>query len=161
MPRVLQFMTWCRMPLRKSNHNKPRKRVLIIHQAGRMRHALAQGWSKAGWDVFEAEGREDGLPLMFQLHPDLISLEVVTGRDDSWDALYSIRLLALTPVVVLTNGPPPSSDLIIENSQVIETCAGVSVAKIISSSKAFWKTTCKLSSSVAEPPERKSIVSAG
>ena len=104
---------------------------------------------KARWDVFEAEGRADGLPLMFELRPDLISLEVVTGKDDSWDVLYSIRLLTLTPVVVLTDGPPPSSDLIIENSQILETGAHKSASKIISISKAFWKSACKPCAPVA------------
>jgi chemotaxis response regulator CheB len=148
------------MPYRKSTHEKPRKRVLIIHLASRMRRALAEGWMEAGWDVFEAEGRADGLPLMFQLHPDLISLEVVTGRDDSWDVLYSIRLLTLTPVVVLTDGPPPSSDLIIENCKLIATSSPVSISKIISISKAFWKSVCKPSRPMAERSGGESIVPA-
>ncbi len=142
-PLVRQFPTWCHMPIRKTARGKPKKRILIIQPAGRTRHALAAGWMKAGWDVFEADGRADGLPLMFQLHPDLISLEIVAGRDDSWDALYSIRLLALTPVIVLTDRPPPTSDLMIKNCKLIVTTPHVSAAKIISISKPFWKSTCR------------------
>ena len=125
-----------------------------------MRRALAEGWMKAGWDVFEAEGREDGLPLMFELHPDLICLEVVTGRNESWDALYSIRLLALTPVVVLTNGQLPPSDLIIENCKLIETSLPIPVSKIISVAKVFWKSACKPSPPAPEPSRGEGMVPA-
>jgi hypothetical protein len=125
-----------------------------------MRDNLADGWRKAGWDVFEAEERADGLPLMFQLHPDLISQEVVAGRENSWDTLYSIRLLTLTPVVILTDGPPPTSDLIIENSEVITTSSPISVSKIISISKALWKSVCKPPHPMTEQSEAERIVPA-
>ena len=130
------------MTQRTHAREKPKRRVLVIHHNDRVRQDLAQGWMKAGWDVFEAEGREDGLPLMFQLHPDLINLEVATGKEDAWDALYSIRLLAMTPVVVLTDGPPPPDDLIIENSKVIVTSQPIPVPKVISISKNFLKSIC-------------------
>jgi chemotaxis response regulator CheB len=148
------------MPYRKSYREKPRRRVLIIHHAGRMRNDLADSWMKAGWDVFEAEGRTDGLPLMFQLHPDLISLEVVAGQENSWDTLYSIRLLTLTPVVILTDGPPPSSDIIIENSEVIATSSPISVSKIISISKTLWKSVSQSAHPVPEESQEDSIVPA-
>ena len=130
------------MTQRTHAREKPKKRVLVIHHNDRIRQDLAHGWMKAGWDVFEAEGREDGLPLMFQLRPDLINLEVATGKEDAWDALYSIRLLAMTPVVVLTDGPPPPDDLIIENSKVIVTSQPIPVPKVISISKHFLKSIC-------------------
>ena len=137
------------MTQRNHAREKPRRRILVIHHNTRIRHELAQGWMKAGWDVFEAEGRADGLPLMFELHPDLINLEVATGKDDAWDALYSIRLLALTPVVVLTEGPPPPSDLVIENSKVIVTSPPIPIPKVISISKSFLKSVYAQSLPVA------------
>jgi hypothetical protein len=137
------------MSQRNHAREKPKKRVLVIHHVARLRHDLVEGWVKAGWEVFEAEGREDGLPLMFQLHPDLINLEVVTGKDDSWDALHSIRLLAVTPVVILADGPPPPSELINENSTVIVMSPPVPVPKVISISRAFLKSACTQSLSRA------------
>jgi hypothetical protein len=91
------------MPHNKRNSGIPRKRALMIHHNLRLRHQLADGLAESGWGVFEAESRTDGLPLLFDVRPDIVFLEVITGLDESWDTLRSIRLFTNAPVIILAD----------------------------------------------------------
>ncbi len=140
------------MPLQKRSRKAPRKRALAIHHNARMRSKLVHSLIKSGWEAFGAEGRTDGMPLLFQIHPSLIFVEVISGQDAGWDLYSSIRLFSNAPIVILTDEPPHPIDKLLESDNAIIVSEYIPTIKIVSTAKSFWQqshdTTLSEASSV-------------
>jgi CheY-like chemotaxis protein len=81
-------------------------RVLVIHRDPDMRRQIKEGLVATGWEIYQAEGRVDGLPLMYQVQPDLIFLEVGPDGGESWETFFSIRLFTDRPAILLASQLP-------------------------------------------------------
>ena len=127
------------MPHNKRNSGIPRKRALMIHHNLRLRHQLADGLAESGWGVFEAESRTDGLPLLFDVRPDVIFLEVITRLDESWDTLRSIRLFTSAPVIILADQPSDAIERPVENSTAAALIESVPMERVVAVAKGLGK----------------------
>ncbi len=115
------------------------KRALMIHHNPRVRRHVADRLAKSGWKVFEAEGRTNGLRLLFDVSPNLVFLEVIAGLNESWDTLRSIRLFTSAPVIVLAE---QSMEAIAQSAQTAKSpirIEPVSTGRVIAIAKAMDK----------------------
>lgn len=110
-----------------------------------IRHDLTERLRAAAWNAFEAEGRSDGMQLIFELHPDLIVLEAIPEEDTSQDLLESIRFFTDIPLVLLSDHPLTCWEHALEASKVLVLTQPMSNSKVISNVRNFWKATGKLS----------------
>ncbi len=99
-----------------------KSRVVLIHANRDVRRKLAMGLAKARFEVLEAEGRSDGLPLIYQVRPVVIFLEVDEEREETWETCSRIRLFTSTPLVLLAaSQPSPARDaLIVDDALVLQ-----------------------------------------
>lgn len=141
---------WLQMAGGKHIRTILQKRALVIHHGARLRRQLADGLIKSGWEVLEAEGRNDGMPILFDVHPTLIFLEVSTEQADSWETFHNIRLLTDTPVILLADQASGWVDQAIDNSNTVVVAESLSVTQIL----AIAKTLGKYSSTRALPSRR-------
>jgi diguanylate cyclase (GGDEF)-like protein len=81
---------------------EPKSRVVLIHGNRDVRRKLASGLVRSRFEVFEAEGRGDGLPLIYKVRPVVIFTEADDERDETWETCSRIRLFTNTPMVLLT-----------------------------------------------------------
>jgi two-component SAPR family response regulator len=78
-------------------------RTLVIHQDIYTRRAVSEALTKLGWDVCEASGRSDGLPILYQVHPNLVILEIGDDEHLSWEIYFSIRLITDIPIILVSD----------------------------------------------------------
>lgn len=68
------------------------KRVLIVDDALIMRMRIKEVALEAGWEIVgEATNGEEGLSMYRQLHPDLMTLDIVMPKLDGVSVLRQIR----------------------------------------------------------------------
>lgn len=128
----------------------PRTRVVLIHSNGELRRKLANGLTKAGYECFQAEVRADGLPLIFQVRPDLIFLEIVTHGNATWETFSRIRHFTDTPVIVTADQPPSPSHSFMAKENVLVLTQPISVAKAVSAARVSLKSSGTQLSSQAQ-----------
>ncbi len=99
-----------------------KSRVVLIHSNRDVRRKLANGLVKARFEVLEAEGRSDGLPLIYQVRPVVIFLEVDEEREETWETCSRIQLFTNTPLVLLAESlpSPTRAPLIADNARVLQ-----------------------------------------
>lgn len=114
-----------------------KRRVVLIHGNGDIRRKLASGLVRMRFEVFEAEGRADGLALLYQVRPAVILLQVDEAREETWETCSRIRLFTNTPMVLLaTSRPGPLRQaLTANNAEVVEP--PISVASVVSAVNAL------------------------
>jgi len=79
--------------------------VLIIDDDSTVRDLIARTLMRDGFTVETAENGQHGLELAAQIHPDVITLDVMMGDMDGWQVLSELKgtpELADIPVVMLT-----------------------------------------------------------
>jgi signal transduction histidine kinase len=79
--------------------------VLVIDDDPDARDLLERLLTKEGHKVVQAGGGEEGIALAKELHPNLITLDVLMPQQDGWSVLGALRsepALADTPVIVLS-----------------------------------------------------------
>ena len=79
--------------------------VLVIEDDPGARDLLTRFLTKEGYRVETAAGGEAGLRLARELHPDVITLDVMMPNMDGWAVLSELKAdpqLADIPVVMLT-----------------------------------------------------------
>jgi DNA-binding response OmpR family regulator len=79
--------------------------VLVIDDDESIRDVLWRFLSQEGFNVTTAVGGEEGLRLAKQIHPDVITLDVMMPRMDGWTVLESLRNdphLTMTPVIMMS-----------------------------------------------------------
>jgi PAS domain S-box-containing protein len=80
-------------------------KILVIDDEQTVRDLMRRFLAREGFDVVTAHDGEEGLALARQLHPALITLDVLMPGLDGWSVLQAIKAdpeLAEIPVVMLT-----------------------------------------------------------
>jgi adenylate cyclase len=83
----------------------PAPRVLVIDDDLDALDVMRRFLSKEGFDVLTARGGREGLKLARELHPSLITLDVLMPELDGWHVLRELKSrpeLAWIPVIMLT-----------------------------------------------------------
>jgi diguanylate cyclase (GGDEF)-like protein len=114
-----------------------KSRVVLIHGDRDVRRKLASGLARMRFEVFEAEGRVDGLALIYQVRPAVIFSEVDEAREETRELCSRIRLFTNTPMVLLATSRPTAlrDALTAENASVLEP--PFSVARAVSAADAL------------------------
>ena len=79
--------------------------VLVVDDEETVRDLMRRFLAREGFDVVTASDGEEGLRLAHQLHPALITLDVLMPGLDGWSVLQALKAdpdLASIPVVMLT-----------------------------------------------------------
>jgi adenylate cyclase len=79
--------------------------VLVVDDEETVRDLMRRFLAREGFDVVTAKDGEEGLRLAHQLHPALITLDVLMPVLDGWSVLQALKAdpaLASIPVVMLT-----------------------------------------------------------
>lgn len=115
--------------------------VLIIHSDVEQRRQLGSSLEKADCEVSYAEGRTDGLPLLYQAKPDLIFLEVQSDREESWETFSRIRIFTDTPAVLLADRMPSSTHRAQCDTNTLIVLPPVSIPKVIVKARALCRSS--------------------
>lgn len=78
------------------------KTLLIIDDDQRLLDALALYFDKQGYHVFTASEGNEGLRRLYQVHPDLVILDIMLPRIDGWKVCERIREMIDVPIIMLT-----------------------------------------------------------
>jgi DNA-binding response OmpR family regulator len=81
---------------------KEEKRLLIIDDDQRLLDALALYFDKQGYQVFAASEGGEGLRQLYQVHPDLVILDIMLPRINGWELCERIRKMTDVPIIMLT-----------------------------------------------------------
>ncbi len=114
-----------------------KSRVVLIHGNRDVRRKLASGLARSRFEVFEAEGRADALPLIYQVRPVVILLQVEEEREETWETCSRIRLFTKTPLVLLADSHPgpERQALLPDNALLLEP--PISAASAVSAANAL------------------------
>ena len=83
---------------------QPRK-VLIIDRNSEFRLELFESLSQSGYAVHESKGTARALRDLFQIHPEIILLELATDWAEGWNLLADIRAVTpTTPILLMGDG---------------------------------------------------------
>ncbi len=133
-----------------------RTRVLVVVRNLNVRRKLATTLGRAGYDVFQAEDRTDGLPLLYEAQPDLIFLDVTARPDDTWETFSRIRLLTDTPIILLADRPPRETDQSLEEQNAFALLQPLSSKAVLTQAKAVLRRshacTCPPTATGPYPP---------
>lgn len=80
-----------------------RSRILLVSEDSVLRDEMARGLELEHFEVYRAIERLDALPLMYQVHPDAILLDIAAHPEVAWETLESIRAFATIPVLLISN----------------------------------------------------------
>jgi two-component system KDP operon response regulator KdpE len=78
------------------------KKILLVDDDPVLRRLATAALTSAGGEVDSAGSGEEGLRRFYAGRPDLVILDVQMPGIDGWETLRQIRLLAETPVLMLT-----------------------------------------------------------
>ncbi len=112
-------------------------RALIIHDNSELQFQLESSLAKAGYQVFLASGRRDGLPLMYEARPDVIFLGMGQDRQELWETFSCIRLFTDTPMVVLVDEVPATAGGAAEERNTMILPASTPGSRIVAQVQAF------------------------
>lgn len=79
------------------------KSVLLIDDSETARAALSDRLEKSGYAVAVAADGREGLRRLYEVHPDVVLLDVVMPGIDGWKTLELIRDVSEVPVIMLTS----------------------------------------------------------
>jgi DNA-binding response OmpR family regulator len=77
-------------------------RVLVIEDSEVERGMAADRLEKAGYVVSTAADGAEGMRRLYELHPDIVLLDIVLPGVDGWKLLEHIRQLTDVPVIMVT-----------------------------------------------------------
>ena len=77
-------------------------RLLIIDDDQRLLEALALYFDKQGYQIFTASEGSEGLRQLYQVHPDLVILDIMLPHIDGWKVCERIRMMTNVPIIMLT-----------------------------------------------------------
>ena len=86
-------------------------RILIIDDDGTARDLIERYLDRAGYEVIQAKGGEDGLVKARELAPDAITLDVMMPGMDGWEVLVELKKSPATqdiPVIMLSITADPN-----------------------------------------------------
>jgi two-component system KDP operon response regulator KdpE len=79
------------------------KKILVIDDDINLCHSIKIDFSRAGATVFTATDGQSGLQQFYQHQPDLVILDIRMPVMNGWETCRQIRLLAQTPIIMLTS----------------------------------------------------------
>ncbi len=79
-----------------------KSRILVIDDDDKLTHLLQLFLSRNGFDVSVANSGQEGLKLAYQVHPDLIILDVMMPGMDGMVTCERLREVSDVPIVMLT-----------------------------------------------------------
>jgi len=85
--------------------SEPGATVLVIDDDQNARDLMARGLTKEGFHVVTAGGGEEGLRLAREVHPDVITLDVLMPGMDGWAVLRDLKSdeeVSRIPVIMIT-----------------------------------------------------------
>src|SRR5512133_584362 len=77
-------------------------RILVIDDDPDIAELLTTILKPQGFTVYHACDGKDGLKLAYELHPDLIILDIMMPMMDGWDVCARLRELTDIPILILT-----------------------------------------------------------
>lgn len=78
------------------------KKILVIDDEFALREMIKQLFTSEGATVYTASNGREGIQQFFQLRPDLVLLDIRMPEMDGWETCKQLRLLAATPIIMLT-----------------------------------------------------------
>lgn len=78
------------------------QRILVVDDDDKLTHLLDIFLTRNGYQVSVANSGRDGLQLAYQLHPDLVILDVMMPGMDGWTTCERLREVSDVPIVMLT-----------------------------------------------------------
>jgi DNA-binding response OmpR family regulator len=78
-------------------------KVLVIDDDIGLLTMLRLGLELQGFDVATAEGGKEGLRRAYQMHPDVVVLDVTMSEMDGWTTCQRLRQVSDVPVIMLSS----------------------------------------------------------
>lgn len=78
------------------------KKILIVDDDANLCRLVKLAYEKAGAEALTAHDGQEALQKFFEHRPDLVVLDIMMPRMDGWQTCRQIRLLAETPIIMLT-----------------------------------------------------------
>lgn len=78
------------------------KRILVIDDDPGLVTLLRLGLERDGFVVHEASNGKEGLRMAYEIHPDVILLDIMMPEMDGWNACQRLRSVCDTPIIVLS-----------------------------------------------------------
>ena len=76
--------------------------ILVIDDDSGLLALMSIGLAREGYDVATARNGKEGLRKAYELHPDLVILDVMMPEMDGWTVCQRLRLVTDTPIIILT-----------------------------------------------------------
>jgi DNA-binding response OmpR family regulator len=86
-------------------------KVLVIDDDVGILAALRLGLELEGFEVTTARGGKEGLRQAYQIHPDVVVLDIVMSEMDGWTTCQKLRQVSDVPVIMLS-GKADKADII-------------------------------------------------
>ena len=77
-------------------------RVLVIDDDSGLLALLSMGLAREGLDVATARDGKEGLRKAYELHPDVVILDVMMAEMDGWATCSRLRQVTDVPIIMLT-----------------------------------------------------------
>ena len=77
-------------------------KILVIDDDAGLLTLLQLGLEHDGFEVTTAKNGKEGIRKAYQLHPDVIVLDVIMTEMDGWTACQRLRQVCDTPILMLT-----------------------------------------------------------
>ena len=77
-------------------------KILVIDDDSGLLALLSIGLTREGYEVATARDGAGGLRKAYELHPDLVILDVMMPGIDGWDMCQRLRLVTDTPIIILS-----------------------------------------------------------
>ncbi|MDX9954910.1 MAG: response regulator transcription factor [Anaerolineae bacterium] len=78
------------------------KKILVIDDDPGLVTLLRLGLERDGFAVYEASNGKEGLRMAYEIHPDVILLDIMMPEMDGWSACQRLRSVCDTPIIVLS-----------------------------------------------------------
>ena len=78
------------------------KKVLVIDDDRAITDLLSVVLGKHGFEVFTANKSEEGLQLITEKKPDIITLDLMMPDINGWDMCKKIRVFSMIPILVIS-----------------------------------------------------------
>jgi DNA-binding response OmpR family regulator len=78
------------------------KKVLVIDDDRAITELLSVVLGKHGFEVFTANKSEEGLQLITEKKPDIITLDLMMPDINGWDMCKKIRVFSVIPILVIS-----------------------------------------------------------
>ncbi len=77
-------------------------RILVIDDDPEIVHLLTAILKPQGFTVYQANNGQEGLKKAYELHPDLVILDVAMPLMDGWEVCRRLREMSSVPILMLT-----------------------------------------------------------